>query len=348
MNVKDKPSKDIIAAQMQVVAEAVAPWRSQVLFSLFDIGVFEHLSKHPADGEALSKQLKVPENSLKRLLDCGVSLGFLKKEGTVYQNATIADQTLVSGRPGYMGNWLLLADRWYHSFGRLTEAIRKGQAVEDVNFMDDPHYRDLFVKGMIDYARYRGQDILNHLDLSRCTRLLDIGCGPAVYSVMFCEAYPDLKCVCLDLPHAIEIAKDYVSQSEVANRITLTAADYRKMASLGGPCDVIFLSHIFHQEDKSSCIDLLNRCYAALNPDGLLVVQAMFPDTRAIPSSFAALHDLLALLIFPGGRNHKHADVIEWMEAAGCVDIRHQPMSLLNINSLVVGRKPSPTGDRHA
>ncbi len=33
MDVKDKPSKDIIAAQMQVVAEVVAPWRSQVLFS---------------------------------------------------------------------------------------------------------------------------------------------------------------------------------------------------------------------------------------------------------------------------------------------------------------------------
>ncbi|MCP4630567.1 MAG: methyltransferase domain-containing protein [bacterium] len=345
---KDKPSKDIIAAQMQVVAEAVAPWRSQVLFSLFDIGVFEHLSKHAADGETLSKQLEVPGNSLKRLLDCGVSLGFLQKDGTVYQNAAITDQTLVGGRSGYMGNWLLLAARWYRSFGRLTEAIRKDHAVEDVNFMEDPQYRELFVKGMIDYARYRGQDILNHLDLSRCTRLLDIGCGPAVYSVMFCEAYPDLKCVCLDLPHAIEIAKNYVSGSEVANRITLTAVDYRKIASFGEPCDVIFLSHILHQEDKSSCLDLLNRCSAALNPDGFLVVQAMFPDTKAIPSSFAALHDLLALLIFPGGGNHRQADVIEWMEAAGCIDIRHHPMSLLNINSLVIGRKPPPTGDCHA
>ncbi len=348
MDVKDKPSKDIIAAQMQVVAEAVAPWRSQVLFSLFDIGVFEHLSKHSADGETLAEQLKVPHNSLKRLLDCGVSLGFIQKEGTVYQNAAIADQTLVGGRSGYMGNWLLLAARWFHSFGRLTEAIRKNQAVEDVNFMEDPQYRDLFVKGMIDYARYRGQDILNHLDLSRCTRLLDIGCGPAVYSVMFCEAYPDLECVCLDLPHAIEIAKKYVSRSEVADRITLTAADYRKIASFGQACDVIFLSHILHQEDTSSCIDLLNRCYAALNSDGLLVVQAMFPDTKAIPSSFAALHDLLALLIFPGGKNHRHTDVIEWMETVGCVDIQHQPMSLLNINSLVIGRKPARNGDRHA
>jgi 3-hydroxy-5-methyl-1-naphthoate 3-O-methyltransferase len=343
----DRP-KDIIAAQMQVVTETVAPWRSQVLFSLFDIGVFECLSRQPADVETLSGRLKVPENSLKRILDCGISLGFLKKDGTAYQNATLADQTLISGRPGYMGNWLRLADRWYKSFGRLTEAVRKGRAVEDVNFMDDPEYRDLFVKGMIDYSRYRGKDILNHLDLSRSTRLLDIGCGPAVYAVMFCEAYPELTCDCLDLPHAIEIAKDYVSESQVADRIKLTAADYRKMARFDGPCDVIFLSHILHQEDTSSCIDLLNRCYAALTPDGLLVVQAMYPDAKAIPTSFTALHDLLALLIFPGGKNHRHADVMAWMEAVGCVDIRHQPMSLLNINSLVIGRKPAPAGDRHA
>lgn len=341
-------AKDIIAAQMQVVSGAVAPWRSQVLFSLFDIGVFECLSKQAADSRLLSEQLKVPEHSLKRLLDCGVSLGFLKKDGTVYGNAAVADQTLVSGQPGYMGNWLMLAGRWYHSFGMLSEGIRKGHAVEDVNFMDDPQYRDLFVKGMIDYARYRGQDILNHLDLSRRRRLLDIGCGPAAYAVMFCEAYPELECVCLDLPDAIKIAKEYVSQSGAAGRITFTAADYHTLDAFDPSCDVVFLSHILHQEDESSCLDLLNRCYAALPPDGLLVIQAMFPDAKGISSSFTALHDLLALLIFPGGRNHRHTDVIEWMEATGFIDIRHQPMSLLNINSLVIGRKPAVSGDHHA
>lgn|GEM_PF-1651793 len=344
----DKPSKDTVAAQMQVVADTVAPWRTQVLFSLFDIGLFEQLSTKPANGKALSKRLNIPENTLKRLLDCGVSLGFLEKNEIAYQNATLTDQTLVCGRPGYMGNWILLAQRWYHSFGRLSEAVRKGRAIEDVNFMDDPDYRDLFVRGMIDYARYRGRDILNHIDLTPYRRLLDIGCGPAVYSAMFCEAYPDLESICLDLPHAIEIAKSHVAQSEAADRIKLITADYRERGSLYGPCDVIFLSHVLHQEDKDTCVDLIKRCYAALAADGILVVQAMFPDTRPKPSSFTALHDLLALLIFPGGENHSHVDVIEWMKTAGYADVRHQPMSLLNINSLVIGRKPSTTGDRHA
>jgi len=336
----DKLSKTVITAQMQVVAETVAPWRTQVLFSLFELGLFDLLSEGGQDRESLSEKTGIPPRSLGRLLDCGVSLGFITKTSGGYRNGDIADETMVSGRPGYMGNWMLLARRWYDSFGELTEAVRQGRAVEDINFMDDPEYRDLFVRGMIDYSRYRGRDILNHIDLSRHRRLLDVGCGPAVYMTMFCEAFPNLSCVGMDLPHAVEIAQGYVAESSVSERITLTTADYREAALSEGSCDVIFLSHVLHQEDKTTCLDLLRRCYTALEPDGLLIVQAMFPEIRKKPSSFAALHDLLALLIFPDGANHRHDEVMEWLEIAGYVDVRHQPMSLLNINSLVIGRKP--------
>ena len=343
----NKPSKEIVAAQMQVVTEAMAPWRSQVLFSLFDIGVFDLLDNHPMDCKAMAVQLKIAPDSLKRLVNCGASLEFLVKKGSTFHNSFLASEVLVKGKPGYLGNWLSLAARWYHSFGKLAEGIRDNRWVEDVNFTEDPLYRDMFVKGMIDYARYRGRDILNHLDLSHCNRLLDLGCGPAVYSVMFCEQYPDLECICLDLPHAVNIARDYLGQSEIADRITFVVDDYRKARSFGRRFDVAFLSHVLHQEDKAGCMNLLKKCYTALNPKGFLVVQAMFPDTKGMQSPFTALHDLLALLIFPGGKNHTVSEVSQWLEAVGLVDIRHQQMSLLNINSLVIGTKPVRKGERN-
>ena len=336
----EKLSRNTIASQMKVATEAVGPWRFQVLYTLFDLGVFHELDRGESDCRTLSARIDVPEEALRRLLDCAAALEFLEKEGDTYRNAPFAGETLVEGKPGYLGNWLALTGRWYHSFGKLSDGIRRNRSVEDANFSDDPNYRELFVKGMIDYARYRGSDILNHLDLTGCRRLLDVGCGPGVYPVMFCERYPDLECVCLDLPHAVAIAENYVAEHRLEDRITFVSVDYRKAVSFGTGYDVVFLSHVLHQEEEAVCLELVKRCCDTLNSNGILAVQAMFPDGKGIPAASTALHDLLAFLIFPGGKNHTSQSVVEWLEAAGLEDVRYIPMSLLNVNSLVVGRKP--------
>jgi cyclopropane fatty-acyl-phospholipid synthase-like methyltransferase len=170
--------------------------------------------------------------------------------------------------------------------------------------------------------------------------LLDVGCGPANYSAMFCERYPELKCTGLDLPHALEVAAEHVKEMNMTRQIELVATDYRKAASLGHNYDVVFLSHILHQEDMQVCVDLLGKCYTALEPGGLVVVQAMFPDDGGMRSSYAALHDLLTLLIFPGGKNHTIDDVSGWLSEVGFVDVHHNRLSLVNTNSLVICCKP--------
>ena len=338
-----KLSKEVIAAQMEVMNHSVAPWQTQVLFSIFNIGIFELLEKKPASSENMAKSLGVPLEPLIRLADCGVILGFLVKKKGLYYNGSVPRQTLVKGKPGYMGNWLALAARWYHSFGKLTEAICSNTSTEDVNFTNDSDYQYLFIKGMADYANYRGKDILNYLDLSRSERILDVGCGPAAYSVIFCRKYPDLSCVCLDLPHAVSIAEKYVADNKMENRISFISGDYKNIDFSGtgfnSAFDVAFLSHVLHQENRVNCIKLLKKAYTALKPGGIIVIQAMFPDHKGFGSSFTALHDLLAFLVFSHGKNHTLSDTDAWLKAAGFTDIRHCKMSLLNINSLMIGVK---------
>jgi len=335
----EKLDKETLAAQMQVVNLAIGPWKFQVLSTLCNLGVFRLLEEGPLDAEEMARRLGVPGDALARLLACGAGLGYLTREDGVYCNAETTSRVLTPGKPGFMGNWLALCDRWYHTFGRLEEAVRTDRAPEDVNFGPDAAYNELFVKGMMDYTRYRGRDLASRFPLGDGKTLLDVGCGPALYSILLCREHPHLKCTAMDLPRALEIAGKEVAQAGMEDRIRLAPCDYKEASSLGEGYDVVFLSHILHQESEEECRRLLGKCFRSLNPGGILAVQAMFPDAGGTGTSYALLHDLLTLLIFPGGRNHTIADTVRWLEETGLVRVRHQPLSFFNVNSLVLGEK---------
>jgi len=330
-------NKNVIQAQFEIVNQVTSAWKSQVLFVLTKMGVFDYLENNSATTKEISSQFSIPEESLEKLLDCGVSIGYLDKNNLYYSNSNLSSNVLVKEKPGYMGNWLLLADRWYHSFGNLEQGIRTNSAVVEMNY--DPSGCEIFVKGMIDYASYRGQDILNYLDLNDKKRMLDIGCGPGIYSVMFCEKYKNLHVTGIDLPHAITIAEKYVIHKNLTDRIDLKPLNYNEIESLGEGYDVIFLSHVLHQENRDRCKQLVEKCFHALVPNGLLIVQAMFIDKNDISSTYAHLHNLLSLLIFPGGKNYSIEDTINLLKEVGLKNVQHQKMSFFNINSFVSGIK---------
>jgi predicted O-methyltransferase YrrM len=334
----DNVSRDIITSQMQIVNDVTGAWKSQVMYTLLKIGAYDLLEKEAHDINSLARELHMPLDSLKRLAECAVSLGYFVKNGTFYSNSALTSRVLVSGKAGFMGNWLLLCAKWYDSFGKLEQAIKTNQAVEDINLIDDQTYKDLFIKGMIDYAQYRGSDILKFLNLSAKRRLLDVGSGPSIYAAMFCENYPNLRVTCIDLPHAILIAKEYLADKKIKDQIDLVECDYKKANSFGKNYDVVFISHVLHQENEDICFQILKKGYQALNHGGLLIIQAMFPDEKGL-NSYTLLHDLLSLLVFPGGKNYSVAETMDWLKNVGLKNVRYKKMSLFNINSLVIGEK---------
>lgn len=326
---------------MEITDLALAPWRAQVLFSLHRLGVFTELSRAARSTSDLAAGLDLDEPSLDRLLLTGQALGLVERQGELWSNAPAVDLTLDPDKPGYLGRWLNLAGRWYGAFAGLEQAVRTGQAPENANSLADPAYRGDFIAGLIDYADYRGRDILNHLDLTGRKNLLDVGCGSAVYSVMLAEAYPDLTVTALDLPDALPLAEERIKASPAADRLATLAHDYHAPEPPPGQWNVILLSHILHQESEADCLALLSRCFQALAPGGLMVVQGMFPSPTGAGQAYGRLHDLLTMLIFPGGANHPAETVQGWLTRVGFDEIRFEPMSLYNVNSLILAGKPS-------
>lgn len=335
-----KLKKEIISAQMQITNDVIGAWKSQILFALDQLAIFDALGKQPIRVPELSLALNLPEDPLRRLLNAAVAARYILKDGDRYSNAPVTQAVMTKESDGYLGNWLQMYAHWYTTFSKLPQAIMEGMALEDVNATVDDNYNLIFIKGMTDYASYRGRDILNHIDLSNVNKLLDVGCGPGIYVAMFCETYPQLHCTCYDAPQALALAKEHLKRERFLDRVTFQPGNYISDLSFGeSQYDAVFLSHVLHQEDKATCEIIVKKAFEALKVGGEIIIQAMFLDDSETSPLYASLHDLLSMLIFPHGRNYTYQQTMAFLTNAGFSSVRKKRMSLFNVNSLVLGDK---------
>lgn len=335
-----KLKKEIVSAQMQITNDVIGGWKSQILFTLNELKILDVLEQQPRCAHELAALLNLPKDALCRLLNAASAVGYVLKAGEQYSNAPFIQAVMNKESDGYMGNWLQMYAHWYTTFSRLPQGIREGGAVEDANAVADEDYNLIFIKGMTDYASYRGRDILNYINLSKVKNLLDVGCGPGVYVAMFCETYPQLCCTCYDVPQALPLAKAHLERKGFLDRVTFQPGDYKSDLSFGETqYDAIFLSHVLHQEDGAMCAEILKKAFAALREGGVIIVQAMFLNDSEIGPLYASLHDLLCLLIFPGGKNYTYLQTSKLLTEAGFSNVRKKRMSIHNVNALVIGEK---------
>ncbi len=136
-------------------------------------------------------------------------------------------------------------------------------------YQDDPAETETFIKAMDSLVKARGdaEVIVNAMDWSGITELLDVGSGPASYPIALCQRYPDLRVTIFDLPGTLAITDQYVRQAGMTPRIRRIAGDYRK-DSLPGSYDIIFLSNIIHGESFDNNRSLIRKLVSNLKPGG--------------------------------------------------------------------------------
>ncbi len=192
---------------------------------------------------------------------------------------------------------------------------------------------------MHQYARGPGKEIVNHVDLTGRKRLLDVGGGPGTYSLLLALKNPQLCAVVFDLPDVVSIAREVIEGYGMSDRVTVQAANYLEDAFGNGEYDVVLLSNMLNQEDVETCRSILRKAYDALEPGGLLIVQAMFLNSAKDGPLFPALQTLLLNLLYEHGRAYSLDETLELVSETGFVGARPKRMSLLNAESLILAHK---------
>lgn len=330
----------VVRRQIELLETAEGFFSSQVLFTANELGVFEELAKEPGSARDLARAVEADEEALERLLNACVAINLLVVENGEFANTELADDVLVPGQPGYLGNWLRLLSRWMKVWVGLTETVRTGKPAQDpwLSLGGDADYTRDFILGMHDYASLRGSEIVRYLDLDGGLHLIDVGGGPGSYAVLFAREWPDLRVTVFDLPGVVPVAEQNAIEAGVSDRVSTLAGNYNE-DEFGGPYDVVFISDTLHQESLEVGEMILRKAYRSLRPGGRVIVQAMFLNEDRVSPRWPALYSLILLLIY-GGRAYTVAETLALVERAGFVDSAHRRMSLLNVNSLITARKP--------
>jgi SAM-dependent methyltransferase len=257
---------------------SIAYWRSSVLFTAIELDLFSALADAATLSE-LAKRLDLPERGLGILVDALVALELLQRDGDHLHPSEVAAHYLRSGSPAYLGDTILFNARSYAAWGNLTEAVRNNRpGMSTTHFLgDDLQATRNFVRAMHHRALGVARCLVHMIDLADSATLLDLGGGPATYSALLAERFPQLHATVIDLPGILEVSAELLSDSPVRERVTLTPGDiFSDAASFDTEYDAVLISGVLHRTEGQATVDFLRKVAPAVRPGGLLAISDLF------------------------------------------------------------------------
>ncbi|HLW67528.1 MAG TPA: class I SAM-dependent methyltransferase [Gemmataceae bacterium] len=275
-------ARDITQPDPAVVLDLLEAFRrSKSMFTAVSLGIFDALEAGPKSLATLSRELKVSTDGLERLLDACVGLQLLQRGEQGYGNTAASAAYLCKSSPQRLTGYIGYSDKvMWKLWANLEDAVREGahrwKQTFDLDgpifshFFRSPEQTREFLMGMHGYGLISSPVVAAAFDLSRFRCLVDLGGATGHLVIAACRRYPNLRGVVFDLPEAVGLAQEIVSATEVANRITITAADFFSDPLPEG--DLFSLGRILHDWSEAKILKLLTRIYERLPKGGALLI----------------------------------------------------------------------------
>jgi SAM-dependent methyltransferase len=297
-------------------------WKTCTLHTAVKLDVFTLLGKDTLTAPEMTQKTGWDARGLTMLLDALAAMALLTKTPAGYANTQASIDFLSKDSDRYIGYMIQhhhhLADAWV----RMDQAVTMGGPIRERSSVSSEQWREAFLMGMFNNAMATAPEVAQTVDLSGCTRLLDMGGGPGTYAIHFCRANPNLTAVVFDLPTTRPFAEKTIQQFGLSDRINFTAGDYTTGdIPLRQEFDAAWLSHVLHGEGPDKAAEIVSHAAKTLISGGqLLIHDFILDDTRDRPE-FAALFSLNMLLGTESGQSYSESEIREMMTAAGLKDI---------------------------
>jgi hypothetical protein len=160
-------------------------------------------------------------------------------------------------------------------------------------------------------AHYAG--VVDAYDFGSIRKLVDVGGGHGRLLSMILKAYPKMRGVLVDLPHAFEGGQRTIAEAGLIDRCEIVSGDFFRSVPPGG--DAYILSRVIHDWADDKAIAILKVVRGALHPKGrLLLFETMIRADNRL--SYPLLSDL-NMVIRTGGCERTEAEYRALYNAAG-------------------------------
>jgi hypothetical protein len=311
---------------------------SQALFAALELGLFTSLSLGSRDETELADELDARPEALRTLLTACRAMGLLERDEGGYRNSARAQRFLVRTSRSYMGDYYLrqIALTVYEQVP-LARAVLRGELEVSPSygaFLDDPDRTEEFIRGQHAGSSGPAYLLATSEDLSRFSRLLDLGGGSGVFSIEAVRRNPALGAVVFDHAGVIPVARTIIAEAGLADRIDCVAGDLVRDAWPPG-ADLLLLSYVLSSYPLE---DLIARTFEYLPDGGCLLVHDFALDADRSGPRNTALWFFANLAISAETSAHTVDDITGAMRQAGFTQVEARP-HIPSITHLIRGVK---------
>jgi len=256
----------------------ISPIKTSLLLAGIELRVFDLLSD-PRSAEDVAEILKTHPEKTRTLLDGLAAFDLLEKKDGLYANSMMAETFLVETSPAFAGDFL--CDQWRYiepALGDMKGIIVRGPQIEK----NRDHGTDNELQSEEDLARWltavaeyeragMAQTVARLIselpEFPSFRKMLDLGGGPGLIGMAVVASHSTMKGVIFDLPPVAELAKKFVRDFGMVDRVVILPGDICD-DPLGEGYDLIFASASLYtcKRDLDSAIE---KVHAALNPGGV-------------------------------------------------------------------------------
>jgi ubiquinone/menaquinone biosynthesis C-methylase UbiE len=292
----------------------------RVLSTSLKFNVYSHIAAGKKTAAEIAAAAGASERGMRMLLDAAAALELLVKREGRYELTPDAARYLVRESPEYMGTFLA-SDRLWEMWGHLAEAVREGKSQHSASQQEVAEdffpvlVRTLHITNSEPARRLAAQ--LVPLTGKSGPRVLDIGCGSAVWSIAIAKADPQARITAFDYPKVLETTRQFAEREGVGDRAEYLPGDLRAANFPERSYDVAILGNIVHGEGEASAHDLFARIHRALDSGGRLAIIDMIPNDERTGPPFALLFALNMLVNTDQGDTYTLTQYREWLTGAG-------------------------------
>src|SRR5688500_11046859 len=315
---------------------------SKALFAALNMDLLTRLAGGAKDLATLSRETGIAPNRLDTLLAVLTSNGLVVRDARGWTNAPACERYLVRGTAADFGDYYRFqVDRLiYPALQHLDAGLagdREGLA---------PRFDELDPARAGDFTRAQHAGSLGPamllaktVDLRGRRTLLDVGGGSGAFSIVLCRAYPDLRATIVDYPNMIDVARRFVAEAGVADRVEFIEGEAGEVAWPDGQ-DVVLMSYLLSAVPERAIDPLLERARRVLKPDGLLLVHDFMLDDGRDGPALAAAWFLVYLAWSVDNVSFTSADISARVARHGFTGITAQPL-VQELTTVLSARAPA-------
>jgi hypothetical protein len=286
---------------------------SRALCVAAELGIPDLLNGGAMSSEELARATETHAPSLFRLLRALESVGVFAKDDQERFALTPLGTVLRSDVPGSLRSFAIevLGRNHYSAWGTLLHSIKTGEIAFNHVYgvgrwqynAEHPEEAESFDQAMASATSAVAAAILDAYDFYSCGTIVDVGGGDGSLLAAILKAYPQLRGVVADLPHAVAGAQRRLQTEGLMERCDVVPCDFFAAVPKG---DTYLLKWIIHDwDDQRSKMILKNCCAAMANGERVLVMEAVFrPGAATVFTKFLDL----AMLVMTGGRERSEAE----------------------------------------